>query len=258
MNGAVVVLYIRDNNKKEQVMKHLLNFEIQIYKTIRSTYTQEPCGTLDELYKTRFIFADGETIFSPDHFCQKLISRGVHAVSIVRNGGALSLPESAFEFEKICFLETVYKNKQSIWTIERVWHNGCWYVTYQEASALKRKLYYKVYRSDMAIRQCVSRLRNAIHNAENLCRTIDHSRFLDDFQKSESMLRDTNDLDKLLDGAVSACVFSGMGSWNDEVAAICEQDNILKYDEITNELFSAILDLICNICTFDNKTTILK
>ena len=45
-------------------MKHLLNFEIQIYKTIRSTYTQEPCGTLDELYKTRFIFADGETIFS--------------------------------------------------------------------------------------------------------------------------------------------------------------------------------------------------
>lgn len=239
-------------------MKHLLNFEIQIYKTIRSTYTQEPCGTLDELYKTRFIFADGETIFSPDHFCQKLISRGVHAVSIVRNGGALSLPESAFEFEKICFLETVYKNKQSIWTIERVWHNGCWYVTYQEASALKRKLYYKVYRSDIDIRQCVSRLRNAIHNAENLCRTIDHSRFLDDFQKSESMLRDTNDLDKLLDGALSACVFSGMGSWNDEVAAICEQDNILKYDEITNELFSAILDLICNICTFDNKTTILK
>lgn len=107
----------------------------------------------------------------------------------------------------------------------------------------------------MDIRQCVSRLRNAIHNAENLCRTIDYSCFSDDFQKAESMFSDTDDLDKLLDGALSACVFSGKGSWNDEVVAICEQYNILKYDDITNELFSVILDLIC---TFDNKTTISK
>lgn len=136
-----------------------------------------------------------------------------------------------------------------------MWHNSCWYVTYQELSALKRKLSYEVCRSGMDIRQCVSRLRNAIHNAENLCRTIDYSRFSDDFQKAESMFSDTDDRDKLLDGALSACVFSGMGSWNDEVVAICEKYNILKCDEITNELFSAILDLIC---TFDNKTTISK
>ena len=107
-------------------MKQLLNFEIQIYDIIKTSCTNStntPSPACDNLYKTRFIFADGETIFSPAHFCQKLKSRGLQGASIVRNGDQLALPESAFEFDKICFLETKFKSKQSIWTIKRVWQD---------------------------------------------------------------------------------------------------------------------------------------
>jgi len=56
----------------------------------------------------------------------------------------------------------------------------------------------------------------------------------------------------VLNGALSACVFAGMGSWDDEVAAICEDKNIPQhqYTEVTNALFSAILNVICGICSF--------
>ena len=60
-------------------------------------------------------------------------------------------------------------------------------------------------------------------------------------------LNDTDRLDNVLNGALSACVFAGMGSWNDEVAAICEDKNIPQhqYTEVTNALFSAILNVVC-------------
>lgn len=123
-------------------MKQLLNFEIQIYDIIKTSCTNStntPSPACDDLYKTRFIFADGETIFSPAHFCQKLKSRGLQGVSIARNGDQLALPESAFEFDKICFLETKFKSKQSIWTIKRVWQDTHWYVTYREISGVKKR-----------------------------------------------------------------------------------------------------------------------
>ncbi len=146
-------------------MKQLLNFEIQIYDIIKTSCTNStntPSPVCDDLYKIRFIFADGETIFSPAHFCQKLKSRGLQGVSIARNGDQLALPKSAFEFDKIFFFETKFKSKQSIWTIKRVWQDTHWYVTYREISGVKKALFYKVCPSSPDIKQCISDLKNAI------------------------------------------------------------------------------------------------
>ena len=230
-------------------MKQLLNFEIQIYDIIKTSCTNStntPSPACDNIYKTRFIFADGETIFSPAHFCQKLKSRGLQGVSIVRNGDQLALPESAFEFDKICFLETKFKSKQSIWTIKRVWQDTHWYVTYREISGVKKALF-----CSPDIKQCISDLKNAIQSAQKLCDTIGYHGFEEDFQEAHRLLNDTDRLDNVLNGALSACVFAGMGSWNDEVAAICEDKNIPQhqYTEVTNALFSAILNVICGICS---------
>lgn len=72
------------------------------------------------------------------------------------------------------------------------------------------------------------------------------------FKKPTVFLNDTDRLDNVLNGALSACVFAGMGSWNDEVAAICEDKNIPQhqYTEVTNALFSAILNVVCGICSY--------
>ena len=219
-------------------MKQLLNFEIQIYDIIKTSCTNStntPSPACDDLYKTRFIFADGETIFSPAHFCQQL-----------------ALPESPFEFDKICFLETKFKSKQSIWTIKRVWQDTHWYVTYREISGVKKALFYKVCPSSPDIKQCISDLKNAIQSAQKLCDTIGYHGFEEDFQEAHRLLNDTDRLDNVLNGALSACVFAGMGSWDDEVAAICEDKNIPQhqYTEVTNALFSAILNVICGICSY--------
>ena len=236
-------------------MKQLLNFEIQIYDIIKTSCTNStntPSPACDDLYKTRFIFADGETIFSPAHFCQKLKSHGLQGVSIVRNGDQLALPESAFEFDKICFLETKFKSKQSIWTIKRVWQDTHWYVTYREISGVKKALFYKVCPSSPDIKQCISDLKNAIQSAQKLCDTIGYHGFEEDFQEAHRLLNDTDRLDNVLNGALSACVFAGMGSWDDEVAAICEDKNIPQhqYTEVTNALFSSILNVVCGICSY--------
>ncbi|MFR9036936.1 MAG: hypothetical protein ACLVIP_10330 [Ruminococcus sp.] len=56
-------------------MKQLLNFEIQIYDIIKTSCTNStntPSPACDDLYKTRFIFADGETIFSLRIFAKNL------------------------------------------------------------------------------------------------------------------------------------------------------------------------------------------
>ena len=202
-------------------MKQLLNFEIQIYDIIKTSCTNStntPSPACDNLYKTRFIFADGETIFSPAHFC---------------------------------FFETKFKSKQSIWTIKRVWQDTHWYVTYREISGVKKALFYKVCPSSPDIKQCISDLKNAIQKAQKLCDTIGYHGFEEDFQEAHRLLNDTDRLDNVLNGALSACVFAGMGSWNDEVAAICEDKNIPQhqYAEVTNALFSAILNVICGICS---------
>lgn len=96
------------------------------------------------------------------------------------------------------------------------------------------------------------RSENAIQSAQKLCDTIGYHGFEEDFQEAHRLLNDTDRLDNVLNGALSACVFAGMGSWNDEVAAICEDKNIPQhqYTEVTNALFSAILNVVCGICSY--------
>lgn len=86
----------------------------------------------------------------------------------------------------------------------------------------------------------------------NISDTIGYHGFEEDFQEAHRLLNDTDRLDNVLNGALSACVFAGMGSWNDEVAAICEDKNIPQhqYTEVTNALFSAILNVVCGICSY--------
>ena len=149
-------------------------------------------------------------------------------------------------------LETKFKSKQSIWTIKRVWQDTHWYVTYREISGVKKALFYKVCPSSPDIKQCIFDLKNAIQSAQKLCDTIGYHGFEEDFQEAHRLLNDTDRLDNVLNGALSACVFAGMGSWNDEVAAICEDKNIPQhqYTEVTNALFSAILNVVCGICSY--------
>ena len=164
----------------------------------------------------------------------------------------LPCPKAHLSLIRFAFLKQNSKANRAFGRSKEFGKNTHWYVTYREISGVKKALFYKVCPSSPDIKQCIFDLKNAIQSAQKLCDTIGYHGFEEDFQEAHRLLNDTDRLDNVLNGALSACVFAGMGSWNDEVAAICEDKNIPQhqYTEVTNALFSAILNVVCGICSY--------
>lgn len=229
-------------------MRNLLNFEIQIYKLIGSYFSTGDIKACDISFKTRFIFRDGTEYFSPVHFCDELKKREVCSVSIIRDPAYPTLPESAFEFYKICFLKTEFKKKISTWEIETAWYKNAWYITYLEKH---HDLFSKETGTNGSVDECLKDLEHALKESIAFCKSIRYEKFSNDLIHALELINRETDSDTALSAALSACVFSGMGSWNDEVAAICYDNNISQYNRVTDDLYNAIIDLICSICSFE-------
>ena len=223
-----------------------MNFEIELYETVESFFIYNKKADLTFSYKTRFIFLNKKTIFSVGHFCDELAKRNLKSFSIIRNPKYNEIPSSVFEFDKICFFQTKYSHKNTLWKIERTFHKGMWYYTCREMRGFPFMKCHIVndYRLDY-IDNFISSVKAAI----DFSKRKGYTKFIDSLERSLEIMNYSKNPKDVLSSILEACIFSGMGSWNDELAAICE-DDISNYNEVTNSLYSAILDIISYNCSF--------
>ena len=223
---------------REDNMRNFLRFEIDIFNILSSDSISRK-STQNDIYKTRFIFRNKKEIYSPKHFHQELLSKKVRSISLVKNPKFETIPETPFDFDKVCSFQVDYQNKTRLWDMETIWYEDKWFMTFRENSLKKVK------HNNEDISECEINLKNAVNAAIDFSNKVECTLFIKDFENALKLLENQD----CIEAALFACVFSGMGSWNDIVYSIAEQRCLLsEYNKVTNSLFMSIMDIIGCFC----------